>query len=201
MKKHFLFLFLSLFVVFSCTKIDNVKFGYSNDFILKKVYEQNEQVCNIKGKFFIYYEDRFFKLKFKCALMKDCNNNVKMFVFGLLNQVLATVHYDGTKVVVLEKNKDISKEYAGILNKDKIERIITLFNVPIFLPKDILKKEVQGDYLYVYDSNKIFYKIDRNFKIVEIKTDEFDILYQFKNELLKKIDYVDFSLKLFITFL
>ncbi|KAA0258385.1 hypothetical protein FHQ18_04295 [Deferribacter autotrophicus] len=201
MKKKILFLFLSLFLTFSCAKKDVVRFDYSDSVLLKKIYENNKLVCNVKGKFIIYYEDRFFKVKFRCALVKDCNNSIRLFIFGLLNQVIATVRYDGTQVIVLEKNKDISKEYADVLDKDRIEKIIKLFNTPAFLPKGILKKEVFENYLLLFDKNNILYKIDNEFRIVEIKTDNFNISYEFKNGRLKEIDYVDFSQKLSITFL
>lgn len=194
-------LFLIIFLLSACVVAPIKHPKLSKSEIFDKIRQNNPYICSIKRKGVFNLENRFNKSKFKGFIVKSCDNNFKLNILGLFNQVAYKVVFTDGKLEIFKADKNISDTFPILLTNEEVWKMATLLNTPAIIPDSSyeMRESDENQLLLSKDGSDIY--IDRqSFKIVEISSENRTLKYSYKDDQLNGLHFLDFSVNIRIKF-
>jgi hypothetical protein len=186
--------FITIFLI-SCSKHIPVNDSFDSKYILEKILAENLPVCNLNKRGVFFYEDRFNKVKFKGALIKDCENNFSLSVLGAFNQPVLILKGDNDNITIIKSDVENVEDYLRFFEGNNLRKILNLLNYPLIFPDSTYSMKIAGDFFVFIKGDRNIY-VNRLYRIVRIKEKGFEVQYEYDKDLKKmQVSSDDFEMK------
>lgn len=196
-KKILLFMVISLFLV-SCATKSNINLSIGVNKAVENVAINTPSLCQYKGKVGVKYKDATQDASFSALLDKKCDNDINIIVLGLLNSVVAKIHYkDGNLHIDAEEETKKQIEGLALFYSQLMARFL---KSPLILPNYNFKLSTDGKSYVFYNGKGVEIYADENFIINKYVIERIIIRYFWNDKYISKAEIEDGSNKITLNF-
>lgn len=196
-KKNVLFIIVSFFLV-SCASKSNINLSVGINQAVENVALNTPSLCQYKGKVGVKYKDITQDASFNALLDKKCDNDINIVVLGLLNSVVAKIHYKDDNLTI-DAEEETKKQIEG-LALFYSQLMARFLKSPLILPNYNFKLSTDGKSYIFYNGKGIEIYADENFIINKYVIQNIVIRYFWNNKYISKAEIEDGNNKITLNF-